>query len=192
MKVYAYLIILGLTVSVWACQPSQQATEEETAAVEKTEEEAAPEKPSYPADSMAADGSASFHGFRIDEGGVVSSEEALAMLAEKGEITGVKVSGNVDQVCQMRGCWMDMSIAEGEQMHVRFKDYGFFVPKDASGKIAIVEGRLYADTVSVADMRHKAEDGGMDPEEAAKKYTEPQAQLAFEATGVIIKDQEGK
>ncbi|MEL6698222.1 MAG: DUF4920 domain-containing protein [Bacteroidota bacterium] len=189
MKVYAYLLVLSLAFAAWACQPSEQKTEE---APEEKTEEVTEEKSAYPADSVAADSSMSFHGFRIDGEGVISSEEALAMLEEKGELAGIKVSGNVDQVCQMRGCWMDMSLVEGKQVHVRFKDYGFFVPTDASGKIAIVEGRLYADTVSVEDIRHKAEDGGMDPEEAAKKYTEPQAQLAFEATGVIIKDQEGK
>lgn len=182
MKVYAYLLVLSLAFAAWACQPSEQKTEEAT---EEKTEEVTEEKSAYPADSVAADSSMSFHGFRIDGEGVISSEEALAMLEEKGELAGIKVSGNVDQVCQMRGCWMDMSLVEGKQVHVRFNNGNLSTRIGGYKEAVILESH-------VEDIRHKAEDGGMDPEEAAKKYTEPQAQLAFEATGVIIKDQEGK
>jgi len=37
---------------------------------------------------------------------------------------------------------------------VRFKDYGFFMPLDASGKEVIVAGKAFVTEVSVADLKH--------------------------------------
>ncbi len=141
---------------------------------------------SYPADSVGEDGR-SFHGFRIDESGAVPVDQLATLLGEKESLDGVKVTGTVDAACQMKGCWMTMSLENGSEMRIRFKDYGFFVPKDCGGKTAIMEGRAYFQTTSVEMLRHYAVDGGMSEEEAEKKYTEPEVALAFEATGVIIK-----
>ena len=54
----------------------------------------------------------------------------------------------------------------------RFKDYGFFMPTDAAGKEVIVDGKAFVNEVSVADLKHYAEDAGKSPEEIAK-ITEP-------------------
>ena len=57
------------------------------------------------------------------------------------------VKGRIRDVCQKKGCWM--VLADGEfQMRVRFADYGFFVPKDSSGKDAYVEGRAAVEEIS--------------------------------------------
>lgn len=144
------------------------------------------QKMTFPADSTAPDGSRSFHGLRIDEAQAVSvSEFAETGISEEQ----VKLAGKVEDVCQMKGCWMTVKLPDGEKMRITFQDYGFFVPTDASGKTAIMEGYATLDTTSVADLRHFAEDGGMTPEEAAKKYTEPKVEYAFKATGVIIKEE---
>ena len=50
----------------------------------------------------------------------------------------IKIEGEILSTCPMKGCWMKMSIAQ-DTVLVRFKDYGFFVPKSgAEGKSAIV------------------------------------------------------
>jgi hypothetical protein len=77
-------------------------------------------------------------------------------------------------------------LGDGEEMRVTFKDYGFFVPLDAAGKTVIMEGKAYYDTTSVDMLRHYAEDAGESPEEI-EKITEPKLELAFEATGVLLK-----
>jgi len=68
---------------------------------------------------------------------------------------------------------------------VRFKDYGFFVPKDISGKDVIVEGKAYSTEVSVEELRHYAEDAGKSKEEIMA-ITEPEQTYAFLATGVRV------
>jgi hypothetical protein len=81
---------------------------------------------------------------------------------------------------------MDLDLENGETMTVRFKDYGFFVPKDADGRIAIIEGWAKKDTTSVELLRHYAEDAGKTKEEI-EAITEPEIGYSFEAKGVIIK-----
>jgi len=69
---------------------------------------------------------------------------------------------------------------------VRFKDYGFFVPKEGvEGKEAIMHGYAKMDTISVDMLRHYAEDAG-DSEEEIMKITEPSYTLEFIADGVLI------
>lgn len=101
----------------------------------------------------------------------------------------VKVRGTVTSVCQAKGCWM--TIAEDDkEMFVKFKDYGFFMPKDIDGREVIMEGTAYREVVSVDELRHLAEDAGKSEEEIAK-ITEPKEELQFLAHGVILVPKDG-
>ncbi len=129
--------------------------------------------------------SAQHFGERINEKNLISSTELANTVAQKGT-TEAKVSGKVTEVCAAKGCWMTMNV-DGQEMMVRFKDYGFFVPKDAAGKTAVVQGQAKVDTVDVATLRHYAEDAGKSKEEV-EAITEPEVNLSFEAAGVILRD----
>ena len=61
---------------------------------------------------------------------------------------------------------------------VKFKDYGFFMPKDISGKEVILNGKAYVNEVPVDEQRHYAEDAGKSEEEIAA-ITEPKKDLFF-------------
>lgn len=104
-----------------------------------------------------------------------------------GDTINVKFTTQVKEVCQKKGCWMKVDMGEDEAM-VRFKDYGFFMPKDISGKNIIAEGKAYVEEMSVEDQRHYAEDGGATPEEIAA-ITQPKRTLALEANGVLIPEE---
>jgi hypothetical protein len=92
------------------------------------------------------------------------------------------VKGRVRDVCQKKGCWMMLSDGES-QMRVRFADYGFFVPKDSSGKDAYVEGRATVEEISEKEARHyEAEAIEGDP----SKIRGPQRVVTFTATGVRL------
>tara|TARA_Y100000389_G_C17447460_1_gene512506 strand:- start:1744 stop:2331 length:588 start_codon:yes stop_codon:yes gene_type:complete len=69
-------------------------------------------------------------------------------------------SAPINSICQKKGCWMELDLGNGENALVRFKDYGFFVPMDATGEIAIVEGAMTIDTLDVDWLRHQASDAG--------------------------------
>ena len=96
-----------------------------------------------------------------------------------------KLEGQILSTCPMKGCWMKMSV-EQDTILVRFKDYGFFVPKSgAEGKSAIINGKLSVDTLSVAQLRHYAEDAGKSKEEVLK-IIKPEITISFLADGVVI------
>lgn len=143
----------------------------------------------FPEDSVSADGNMSFHGQRINQDGAVALSEIDGLLENIDDKAEVKLSGKIDACCQVKGCWMTMALPNGEEMRVKFKDYGFFVPLDAAGKTAIMEGTLSVETLSVEDARHLAEDAGMSKEEAEKSITEPKKELSLVATGVIVKSE---
>jgi hypothetical protein len=184
MKRIFFATLAGM--ALFACNPSgqvaqQEETTESTAVATSGEIE-------FPGDSVSADGTMSFHGMRIDETGAVPVTELSEVMTQNGGAEGIKVAGTVTAACQNKGCWMTVRVADDKEMRVTFKDYGFFVPKDASDKTAIMEGNVYYDTTSVERLRHFAVDGGMSEAEAEKTITAPEISMAFEATGVIIKD----
>ncbi|MCF8715091.1 DUF4920 domain-containing protein [Joostella atrarenae] len=105
---------------------------------------------------------------------------------EVGDSTTVVVKAEVVEVCQKKGCWMKLDLPDGELAMVKFKDYGFFVPKDIAGKEVILKGNAFVDEVSVSDLKHYAQDAGKTEEEIAA-ITAPERTFAFEANGVLLK-----
>lgn len=116
-----------------------------------------------------------------------SYDELVSALTDKDSVEA-KVSGQINNVCQMKGCWMNVSKNADDEsgLFVKFKDYGFFVPKDAAGKDVVIEGIAYRDITPVEDLRHYAKDAGQSDEEISK-ITEPKEEIRFVANGVLIK-----
>lgn len=127
-------------------------------------------------------------GEKIDEAGVISLDNMLSKVSagETGSMK-IKTTAEVDAVCQVKGCWMTVKKPDGNTMRVTFKDYGFFMPTDISGKTVIIEGEAKVDTTTVDMLRHYAEDEGL-PQEEIEKITEPEVDVTFIADGVILKD----
>ena len=99
----------------------------------------------------------------------------------------VKIEGEILSSCPMKGCWMRISV-EKDTVLVRFKDYGFFVPKNGiKGKSTIINGKLSVDTLSIAQLQHYAEDAGKSKEEIAL-ISKPEITISFLADGVLIKE----
>lgn len=124
-------------------------------------------------------------GKQIDDKKAIAAATLPTKMGEKGEMQA-KVTGTVESVCQVKGCWMKVNLDNGETMRVMFKDYGFFVPKDIAGKTVVFEGEAQRKTVPVEHLRHYAQDAGKSQDEIAK-ITEPKDELTFIADGVIVK-----
>lgn len=127
-------------------------------------------------------------------GNEISDENVMTtqQMAEKyksmkvGDTMNAKMTAKVIEVCQSKGCWMTLNLDNGEEAMVKFKDYGFFMPKDISGKEVILNGKAFVNEVPVDEQRHYAEDAGKSKEEIAA-ITEPKKTYSFEADGVLIK-----
>ena len=106
--------------------------------------------------------------------------------AQNGTVENVVLEGEITQTCAKKGCWMNVKMAEGDTMMVRFKDYDFFVPKEGvEGLRTVIRGNARMDTISVDLLRHYAEDAGKNEDEVMA-ITEPRFVLEFIADGVLI------
>src|SRR4051812_47291720 len=135
MKKY---ILLLPAIALFSCSGKEEATaknKEEIVAVKDT--------------SMACFGDS------INADAAIAAE-LVEMKLGKSDSLALKVSGKILDVCQTKGCWMELDLGNEKRMRVTFKDYAFFVPKNAAGKTAIIEGFAYTDTTSVAMLREYA------------------------------------
>ena len=91
----------------------------------------------------------------------------------------------VNEVCQVKGCWLTFKLDDGELVRVKFKDYSFFVPKDSTGDTFIIEGIAGVEEQSVETLRHYAEDAGKS-KEYIMKINSPKRIKIFTASGVAV------
>ena len=126
----------------------------------------------------------SFYGKKISAENTIDYDEFIknSLVASKSKIKGLVLSS-----CPKKGCWMEVKV-ELDTILVRFKDYGFFVPKSGlEKKETIIEGYPKQDTISVKMLKHYAEDAGKTKKEI-DKITTPKYKISFIADGVIIRD----
>ncbi len=119
----------------------------------------------------------------ISAADMLSKYEAL----EEGDTLEVKFLSVIENVCQAKGCWMNLELSDEESAYIRFKDYGFFMPLNSSGSEAVAEGKAFVSVRSVEALQHDAEDEGLSAEEIAA-ITEPEVTYSFTAHGVLIKE----
>ncbi|MCB9884310.1 MAG: DUF4920 domain-containing protein [Planctomycetes bacterium] len=161
-----------------------------------SQETAAKENTNQPAPNAATGGSTADAAKKLDEtkydhfgdGVLVSDVKVVAaadLLKDPAAYEGktVRVEGPITAVCQTKGCWMHLN-SETEPVMVKFKDYGFFMPKDASGRTAILDGVVKVKQETVEETKHYLEDAGK-TEEAAK-ITEGRKIPTVVASGVAL------
>ncbi len=76
----------------------------------------------------------------------------------------VRVEGQVRKACQKKGCWMELASSDkGAGVRVTFKNYGFFVPLDAAGSAARVEGVVKVSELTEDMAKHYEAEGAIVP-----------------------------
>lgn len=123
-------------------------------------------------------------------GAKITRDNAISAAKFNEDVKGkdslrVKLDVPIVEACKVKGCWMNVDLGGGQTMMVRFKDYGFFVPKDSGGKHAIIEGVAYKEVIGVEMLKHYAKDAGKSKKEI-EAIKEPETRLSFTADGVII------
>ncbi|MDX1543227.1 MAG: DUF4920 domain-containing protein [Christiangramia sp.] len=104
-----------------------------------------------------------------------------------GDTIRAKFSSRVNSVCKMKGCWMVLELPGiDEDPMIKFKDYGFFVPKDIEGREVIVEGLAFIEEISIEDQQHFAKDARKSTKEL-EAIDKPKKSLGFLAHGVLLK-----
>ena len=132
------------------------------------------------------DESYSSFGEKISDKNLLSKKEIIETYKnlKVGDTAIVKFAAKVNEVCQSKGCWMRLNIGDQEAM-VKFKNYGFFMPKNIADKEVIVHGKAFIAEISIEEQRHYAEDAGKSEEEIAV-IIQVEKTLSFEADGVLL------
>ena len=104
---------------------------------------------------------------------------------KKGTPISTQLSGKITEVCQAKGCWMNVVLDNGSEVFVKFKDYGFFVPTDAAGNTVVMQGEVTMEELSVEEQKHYAKDKGASEGEL-ELIIRPKKTLKFIADGVAI------
>ncbi len=129
-------------------------------------------------------------------GRAVAAETALPIAAVAADVEmylgqPVTVEGTVREVCQEAGCWFTLDAGGGKLVRVTVPtdadgEYVFTVPKNVSGRRAVVSGTLKSASMSAEEAQHMAEDAGheLHEEHAAQAADE----VRLEATGVLLQE----
>lgn len=167
-------LMASLIVLCFACGNEPAVTEEAPATVE----------------TPAAEEAQNSFGAEFTADNVIAAADLLENFDEATieDTVQTTIRGTVGDVCQKKGCWMTVAAGDEQEMMVRFKDYGFFMPFDLGGSEVIMKGIAYYEVTPVDELRHYAEDAGDSPEEIAM-ITEPKRELKFLADGVQLVQQ---
>ena len=127
-------------------------------------------------------------GMEINDTDALSSERMMEHYKglKAGDTVPAKMKGKIIEVCSKKGCWMTLDMGGENQVMVKFKDYGFFMPLNAEGEV-VINGKAFVSETSVDELRHYAEDAGKSKEEI-EAITEPKFEYGFEADGVLLQE----
>jgi len=115
-----------------------------------------------------------------------------ALLASPAAFVGktVQVKGKVTEVCEMAGCWMNLTDDSGKLLRIKVEDGVIVFPKDSAGKIAIAEGKLEQHEMTREQLidaaKHEAEESGRKFNPAKIKSGKTVYQIA--GSGAVILD----
>lgn len=96
----------------------------------------------------------------------------------------VQLEGKVTDVCKMAGCWAMITDGKSE-VRISFKDYGFFVPREAIGKNVLAEGFLEEGEMNVKQHKHYLEEQQR-PKEEIDKVDKPLKFMRFYSYGLKV------
>lgn len=198
MSIPRHLIFASLVLFLGACDSEPTATPADEAPAEQALDQitdAPPEAADNEQPTLATDlepGETRHFGapFTLEEE-PLALHELLADLIDDQDFQEtaepVKVSAQIHQVCQKKGCWFTLTTDAVEiPVRVRMKDYGFFVSRNSDGAQAIVEGTLARTTISQEMAQHYADDLAATSGEEAEKVEGDQDSFEFTATAITI------
>jgi hypothetical protein len=116
---------------------------------------------------------------------LVADASSLASVLNRNDTVDIKVKTTVLEVCSKKGCWLTFKVDDKNEAFVKMKDYGFFVPVDLIGKTVVIEGKAFAKTTSVEDLKHYAEDAKK-PKAEIDAITEPKKEIRVVAKGILV------
>ncbi len=96
----------------------------------------------------------------------------------------VLVEGTILNVCEKRGCWIELaSDKEFESIRVKVKDGEIVFPMEAKGKTAVVEGEFYSFEVE-ADAECSGKECGDEKDDEKCNHDKKQVKRVYQIKGL--------
>ena len=127
---------------------------------------------------------------KIKRGAAVGSAKRVSLakaMKNPGKYASqpILVEGVIVRSCKMEGCWMELAPSkDAAAIRIKMKDHAFFVPLDAAGLKARVEGVMSVKTLSKKEVDHLVNDDGAKFDKINPDGTV--TEISFEATGVEL------
>lgn len=114
-----------------------------------------------PVDSSSSDPKPSpiVYGELQQPNGEITALAEIAASPELYEGKEVRTKGQIERVCQRRGCWLELSDSTGARAFVPMAGHAFTVPKESIGEQALIEGTVHRRQRSEAERNHLESDG---------------------------------
>lgn len=125
-----------------------------------------------------------WYGQKVSEDGAIAMADLPAML-EKNQNLDTKVKATIVEVCPKKGCWLKLQVNDSTTAMVKMKDYAFFLPVAAKGKTVVIDGNVQMKTISVAELKHYAEDAKKSQAEI-DAITKPEKEIRVTAKGITV------
>ena len=128
-------------------------------------------------------------GENFDPSGALTAQSAYEIYSDlkAADTVSMNFSAKAQSVCQVKGCWMVVELADGKTARITFKDYGFFVPTDIEGKEVLVNGLAMVSEMDEQTRRHYAADAGKSKEEI-ESISGSEKTFSMVADGVQIRN----
>lgn len=126
-----------------------------------------------------------FYGEKVNPEGALALVDVVSKVMGGSDFADVKIVATVKDVCAKKGCWLKLELPQGEEVMVKMKDYGFFLPLAAKGKKVVIDGEAKMKTTSVAELKHYAEDAKKSQAEI-DAIKEPLKEVRITAKGIVI------
>lgn len=181
---FSVTCLLALSLCGLSACGSEAAPALTPVATEATAEAPAVEAPDEPALEVAtgpaptevlADGARLYGTALSDTPTIDLADISAAPATYDGQI--VHTAGTIARVCQAMGCWMELQADGVEPVRVPMAGHAFFLPRDAAGRPAEIEGRVALRTLSPEARAHLEGEGAV-----ATAST-----LSIDATGVVVR-----
>lgn len=135
-------VVCSFGLSLFGCTPEPGADAEAEAAASQIAPSAAPDGVIEAAVATPGSYAKKLFGEPITEATDTSVADILAAPASFADKT-VRTTGKVVAVCKKAGCWMEIG-DDTSRAHIKMGGHSFFVPRDADGHTAIVQGTVKA------------------------------------------------
>lgn len=137
--------------------------------------------------SPSSDENLTSFGEPVPSGEPIAISALMSILEHKNESEDIIIRGIVQEVCKMKGCWMDIVTEEGfdDEIFVQFKNQSFTVPTSLAGKRVLLYGSAIKEENSDEEVNSISMESN-DSVDNSEGGNSPDVKFKFIASGVQI------